>query len=433
MTTSIPTQAYTQGTGTSGINTLIHYDVRSPATTDVNYKLGTRWIDSVNNTEYTLTSFSSLGGAVSATWVSTGSSAGTVSQLTGDSGIANPSAGVINILGTSNQVDTVGSGNQIVISTPTDFTAPGNITATTTINTLDGNITAVGDFIAAKDSPGDPVRVSVSNLDTTDTGSDAGVELTVGGGSGGSPYISFLVDAAPSSSWVMGADNDDAYKLKFCDGPVLGSNDVFSITHSTQDVSFFGDTVTVNNSATIGLNANSFVTIGNSSGTTTVLVEAGSGNINLTGNVLKSTNPAFLAYLATTVNAVTGNGATYVLGTNALTEVFDRGNNFNTNGTFTAPVTGLYLLQAGITVTNVTAANSFQIFLNTTARNYEAILTKDTGTNADQSMYISALCDMSANDTATVSIIVDGEGGDSDGIRGSGSPVGTYFCGSLVA
>lgn len=433
MTTSIPTQAYTQGTGTSGINTLIHYDVRSPATTDVNYKLGTRWIDSVNNTEYTLTSFSSLGGAVSATWVSTGGGSTAVSQLTGDSGIANPSAGIINILGTSNQVDTVGSGNQIVISTPTNFTAPGNITATTTINTLDGNITAVGDLIAAKDSPGDPVRVSVSNLDTTNTGSDAGVELTTGSGSGGSPYVSFLIDGSTANSWVLGSDNDDAYKLKVSDGIALGTNDVFSMTHSTRDVTFFGDTVTINNAATIGLNSNSTVTIGNSAGSTTVLMEAGSGNINLTGNVLKSTNPAFLAYLATTATAVTGNGATYVLGTDALTEVFDRGSNFNTNGTFTAPVTGLYLLQAGITVTNVTAANSFQIFLNTTARNYESILTKDTGTNADQSMYISVLCDMTANDTATVSIIVDGEGGDSDGIRGSASPVGTYFCGQLVA
>lgn len=161
------------------------------------------------------------------------------------------------------------------------------------------------------------------------------------------------------------------------------------------------------------------------------LTATGTGNINMAGNVLKSTNPAFLAYLAVTATNKTGTGTAYTIGTDALTEVFDRGSNFNTNGTFTAPVTGIYDLRAQVTITGATIATTFVITIVTTARNYIHTFIKAAG-NQDESIYIAALCDMSATDTAHVTIAVTGEGADTDDILGAASSQ-TFFCGALVA
>lgn len=141
--------------------------------------------------------------------------------------------------------------------------------------------------------------------------------------------------------------------------------------------------------------------------------------------------PSFLAYLATTATNKTGNGASYTLGTDALTEVFDRGNNFNTNGTFTAPATGLYDLKAQITITGTTIATTFVISIVTTARTYTSTFNRAAAAT-DQTVFIACLADMSATNTATVTIVATGEAGDTDDIKG-GATLETYFCGTLVA
>lgn len=160
------------------------------------------------------------------------------------------------------------------------------------------------------------------------------------------------------------------------------------------------------------------------------LTATGTGNINMAGNVLKSTNPAFLGYLAATVNNKTGAGTAYTLGTDALTQVYDRDGNFNTNGTFTAGVTGIYDLRACVNVSNCTIATTFAISIVTTARTYTSTFIKAAGAQSE-SVSISALCDMTATDTAHVTIAVTGEGGDTNSITG-GATLVTYFCGALV-
>lgn len=161
-----------------------------------------------------------------------------------------------------------------------------------------------------------------------------------------------------------------------------------------------------------------------------ITMTAGTGNINITGNVLKLTNPAFLAYLAATQADKTGNGASYTLGTNALTEVYDRGTNFNTNGTFTAPVTGIYDLRSQITLTGCTIATGFVITIVTTARSYIYTFNKAPGSQ-DETVSVSALADMTATDTAHVNIVVTGEAADTVDILGA-ADAQTYFCGCLV-
>lgn len=141
--------------------------------------------------------------------------------------------------------------------------------------------------------------------------------------------------------------------------------------------------------------------------------------------------PSFLGYLGATVLNKTGNGTVYTLGTDALTEVYDRGSNFTTAGVFTAPVTGIYDLRAQVTVTGNTIATTFVISIVTTARTYTYTFTKAAGAQ-DESVSISALADMNATNTATVTIAVSGEAADTSDIKG-GATLETYFCGTLVA
>lgn len=161
-----------------------------------------------------------------------------------------------------------------------------------------------------------------------------------------------------------------------------------------------------------------------------ITMAAGAGNVNITGAVIKVTNPAFLGYLAATVNNKTGTGTAYTLGTDALTQVFDRDGGFNTNGTFTAAVTGIYDLRACVNVSNCTIATTFTVSIVTTARTYTSTFIKAAGAQSE-SVSISALCDMTATDTAHVTIAVTGEGGDTNSITG-GAGLVTYFCGSLI-
>lgn len=173
------------------------------------------------------------------------------------------------------------------------------------------------------------------------------------------------------------------------------------------------------------------LTIGSTNSTSATTINSGSGNLTLVGKVLQTTNPAFLLTLGSTANNVTGNGTTYTLGTGAtLTKVYDRGTNATTSGVFTAPVTGLYDLRSSIQVTGTTIATTFIIQIVTTARTYSKTFIKAAGAQ-DESVDLTVLADMSATDTATITITVSGEAADTADILG-GATVTTYFCGRLA-
>jgi hypothetical protein len=145
--------------------------------------------------------------------------------------------------------------------------------------------------------------------------------------------------------------------------------------------------------------------------------------------------PAFLAYKSSESLNVTGNGGVYDIYYD--TELFDRGDDFNTTtGVFTAPVTGLYALTATVTVRGMSTAATFAtLSIRTSNRNYVA----DHGLNVaagqpQVAMIIHALADMDAGDTAAPRIIVIGMAGDTADVYGtSASDLQTYFSGHLVA
>ena len=128
MTVPTPAALYTQGFATRAENVEIpHYDTRVPNPMDVRYPLGKRWINTTANAEYSLTSFSSAGGTLAATWTLLSSStvAAAVTGLTGDDAVEvlpGPD-GVINVIGGSG-ILTQGnpSAHQLIIFN----TAPGS-------------------------------------------------------------------------------------------------------------------------------------------------------------------------------------------------------------------------------------------------------------------------------------------------------------------
>lgn len=103
MTIQTGANLYTQGYGSRPENVEIpYYSGRSPSTLDIKYPLGKRWINTVANTEFSLTSFVSFNGSISATWtLLSNAGAGFVVGLTGDNSLlVSPDVnGNINIFG----------------------------------------------------------------------------------------------------------------------------------------------------------------------------------------------------------------------------------------------------------------------------------------------------------------------------------------------
>lgn len=153
------------------------------------------------------------------------------------------------------------------------------------------------------------------------------------------------------------------------------------------------------------------------------------------GEIMLPFQPAFLAYKSSETVNVTGNGGVYDIYYD--TELFDRGNDFNTTtGVFTAPVAGLYALTATVMLRGMSTAATFATFsLRTSNRNYVVDQGLNVAAGQPQiAMVIHALADMDAGDTAAPRIVVIGMAGNTADVYGTAaSDLQTYFSGHLVA
>lgn len=154
--------------------------------------------------------------------------------------------------------------------------------------------------------------------------------------------------------------------------------------------------------------------------------------IDSTGRFTNTVQPAFLYYLGTTVNDVSGTGTFYTIGsTQALTQVFDRNSNMNTNGTFTAPVTGLYCFQVSVLFTGVIAGTECRIsfvgpsYTLNVSHNTPS-LTGTFGSGSTASLLLSA------SDTVTFQCYIFGMATDDADLVGNASPYNTWVSGYLV-
>ena len=171
-------------------------------------------------------------------------------------------------------------------------------------------------------------------------------------------------------------------------------------------------------------------TLTSTGGTVNITPGAGTINLEATGG---GTIVAFLGYLNPAVSNVTGNGTIYTLGTDALTVAFDIGSNFTTAGVFTAPVTGIYDLRVGLTLTNALALNpSATLSLITTSATYGIPWVGVGASFPNINLYFSVLTHMTATNTAYVTVVGNGAGADQWDISGGTAPISTYFCGTLV-
>jgi hypothetical protein len=116
--------------------------------------------------------------------------------------------------------------------------------------------------------------------------------------------------------------------------------------------------------------------------------------------VTRPSQPCFLAVMNSDVLDVTGDGTHYtiVFGN----EVFDQGGDFSST-TFTAPVTGKYLLTASAMFYHITAAvTDLQLKIVTSNQPHRNYRTAGGIIRDFLSMNVSVLADMDAGDTAFV-------------------------------
>tara|TARA_R110002020_G_scaffold458832_1_gene676637 strand:+ start:16 stop:1008 length:993 start_codon:yes stop_codon:yes gene_type:complete len=138
--------------------------------------------------------------------------------------------------------------------------------------------------------------------------------------------------------------------------------------------------------------------LGSALGTTSHIVT------NASGEVTKPLQPSFLVNKGGTAQSNFSRNADVVV--TFGTEVFDVGANFASNA-FTAPVTGKYVLNAKIRMSEIdSAATYYAILIVTSNRNYSSIY-DPRGYDQDPvnfSFNESAIVDMDANDTAQVQV-----------------------------
>lgn len=224
--------------------------------------------------------------------------------------------------------------------------------------------------------------LTVTNASDT-ASSVARATITVGGASAGDPSLNFNVNGV--TDFEMGIDNNASDSFKLAASTALGTTDTF------------------------------------------IMTTAGERTMPL--------QPAFLAVLPSSDLNATGDGTTYTLGgTTALTEIFDQGGDFNTNGTFTAPVTGRYSLVGAIDTNGFSSShNQGRQDFTTSNRNFLASSWNPFAmVNAGGGSFFSTstFADMDAADTVTFTVGIGGGAKTAD-VRGGSN--NSYFCGWLVA
>jgi len=207
-------------------------------------------------------------------------------------------------------------------------------------------------------------------------------ELTIDPGASGDSFVQF--DINTTGEFRIGVDDNDSDKFKISQGSALGSNDTFVVT------------------------------------------DAGERRLPL--------NSSFLAINSALDSNVTGDGTDYTVEFDL--EIFDQNSDYNNStDTFTAPVTGRYLIGAGIYSSAVTTSHTLGVFWMVTSNGNYTLLQADFGNIKQTSNYVSIsntiFADLDASDTVTIHFQVS-NGTKVIDIFGSSSIRRTWFGADLV-
>ena len=300
----------------------------------------------------------------------------------------------------------VGDVNQILLSLGgviqkpgTDFTVSGSTLTFTTAPAANTNFFAIllgsdnGGTVTPTDASVTPPKTTFFNTDPGNA-ADLGMLHIKSGDSGGGVASSadeLVVEGSANSGISILSGASDIGRLNFGDS---GDNDVGIIFYNHSD-----------NSLTIRNNATDHMVI------------------DSTGAVTKPLQPAFNVLVGSTQTFTANTNTTVVFGT----ERYDTNGDFASN-TFTAPVTGKYLLSYGIYFMDVdTDMNYVQNEITTSNRTYYNAFstTGFDATNAYWNLNQTVVADMDANDTAVVKVYFNA----GSALRADGSSV---FSGILI-
>ena len=176
------------------------------------------------------------------------------------------------------------------------------------------------------------------------------------------------------------------------------------------------------NPMTANLNMAEYLVVGNGGSTGIAISSA--------GEVTMAAQPAVLAYNSATDSNVTGAGTQATVDFN--TEVYDQNGDFASD-TFTAPVTGRYLLMGNIELEGITAAGD-SINCNFNGANRSFTQTYNTTNNLPNAFtaQLMIIMDMDADDTVICRAAVSGESSNVVDVTGAAS-ANTSFSICLLA
>ncbi len=172
-------------------------------------------------------------------------------------------------------------------------------------------------------------------------------------------------------------------------------------------------------------------------------VQTSTVTISDNGEMVNASQPSFLAFLPSSDLNETGDGTTFLLGDTdvgtALTQVFDQNGDLTPGASggalFTAPVTGIYLLNMQVELGEVGAAHTNMLMsINTSNRAYLSGICSPAALRSSSNILdvtFTAIADMDATDTATFSIAVFAGGKTVDIVGGAANNV-TRISGALL-
>lgn len=191
MTVQPGANLYTQGFGSYPENVEIPVISNvDPGSNNTGYPIGKRWINQTLNNSWVLTSIKAFNGTLTANWEPSGGAATTVSEITGNSGVAMPVGGNINIVGTTGEFTTTGAGNTLTIAVTDPFTVNDLIVTTNatirnnaTIGPLTGSVTTIGNdnagTIVSIEGPNVAINTTSGSNNLTTIGEDSGTSRVV--------------------------------------------------------------------------------------------------------------------------------------------------------------------------------------------------------------------------------------------------------------
>lgn len=225
---------------------------RAPTSLDTGYPNGQMWVDQSGDGIYGLIE---VAGGV-ATWSALGGGAFAVATLTGDSGMATPIAGNINIL-TGANLTSAGAADAITIDLDTTISGITSITSGTfvtssatlgttyTTNTItatgsDANIDislvpkGTGVVLNQRSAIGSPVSNVVFNTDNTNAASNAVDIIATNGATSGDAFTTYSVSAV--QDWSVGIDNANSDRFSISSGPALSATPAITVATTSLDV-----------------------------------------------------------------------------------------------------------------------------------------------------------------------------------------------------